>query len=92
MTNEASQNTKLESTPDQVENSPAQVAEMVGAAVTVISQRWLHTAVTVASAIKNGKPVTNGAFGDMRELREKYEELERARLVLTKMGTNSGKK
>lgn len=60
---------------------------MVGVAVAVISKRWLHTAVTVANAIKNGKPVSNGTFADMRELREKYEELERARLVLNSMET-----
>lgn len=87
MTDEASQNADPESTPAPVESSPAQVAEMVGAAVAVISQRWLHTAVTVATAVKNGRPVTNGTFEDMRELREKYEELERARLVLHSMGS-----
>ena len=87
MTDEASQNAKPESAPPKVDGSPVQVAEMVGAAVAIISQRWLHTAVTVASAIKNGKAVSNGTFGDMRELREKYEELERARLVLHSMGS-----
>ncbi len=94
MTDEASQNAEPENPPAQVENSPAQVAEMVGAAVAVISQRWLHNAVTVASAVKNGKPVSNGTFDDMRDLREKYEELERARLVLANMasGGNSGSK
>ncbi len=87
MTDEALQNAKPESAPAQVEGSPSQVAEMVGAAVAVISQRWLHSAVTVAHAINNGKAVSNGTFEDMRELREKYEELERARLILHSMGS-----
>ncbi len=87
MTDEASQDAKPESAPAQVESSPAQVAEMIGSAVAVISQTWLHAAVTVANAIKNGKPVSNGTFEDMRDLREKYEELERARLVLHNMGS-----
>ncbi len=87
MTDEVSQDANPESAPAQAESSPAQVAEMVGAAVAVISQRWLHTAVTVANAIKSGKPVSNGTFGDLRELREKYEELERARLMLQSMGS-----
>ncbi len=87
MTDDDSQNANPDSATAQVESSPAQVAEMVGAAVAVISQRWLHTAVSVATAVKNGKPVSNGTFADMRELREKYEELERARLVLQNMGS-----
>ena len=86
MTDQTLQNDEQEGVPPaQVEGSPSQVAEIVGAAVTLISQRWLRTAVAVAGAVKSGKPFSNGALADLRELREKYEELERARLVLNNM-------
>ncbi len=87
MTDEASQNAKPENAQAQVESSPSQMAETVGSAVALISQRWLKSAVAVAGAIKDGKAVSNGTFEDLRELREKYEELERVRLVLQNMGS-----
>ena len=62
--------------------SPSQAADVVGAAAADIQQRWLQISVTVASALKNGQAVSNGTFEDMRQLREKYEELQKAMLVL----------
>lgn len=88
MKDEASQNVQPEGAQAPVEMSPSQAADVVGAAVVDIRQRWLQIAVTVASAIKNGQAVSNGTFEDMRQLREKYEELERARLVLNNMGSD----
>ena len=87
MTDEASPNADGGGTQAPVEMSPSQAADVVGAAVANIRQRWLQISVTVASAIRNGQAVSNGTFEDMRQLREKYEELERARLVLQKMGS-----
>ncbi len=88
MKDEASQNAQPDGEQAPVEMSPSQAAEVVGAAVADIRQRWLQIAVTVANAIKNGQAVSNGTFEDMRQLREKYEELERARLVLNNMGSD----
>ncbi len=95
MTDDASQNAKpagaqaqveMPLTDDgaqaQVEMSASQAADVVGAAAADIQQRWLQFSVTVASAIKNGQAVSNGTFEDMRQLREKYEELQKAMHVL----------
>ena len=87
MTDEAPHTAQPDSAKTPIEMSPSQAAEVVGAAVADVRQRWLQIAVTVASAIKNGQAVSNGTFEDMRQLREKYEELERARLVLQNMGS-----
>lgn len=86
MTDEGPHTAQNEGAKAPVEMSPSQAAEVVGAAVADVRQRWLQIAVTVASTIKNGQAVSNGTFEDLRQLREKYEELERARLVLRNMG------
>jgi hypothetical protein len=38
--------------------------------------------VTIANILKNGQTVHRGTFDDLRQLRENYEELERARMFL----------
>jgi hypothetical protein len=46
--------------------------------------------VGLANAIRSGKPVSPGAFEDVKRLREQFEELERARLIL--QGAAGGQK
>ena len=49
-------------------------------------EQWLQSAVTIANFLKNGQNVHRGTFDDLRQLRENYEELERARMFLRNVG------
>ena len=62
--------------------SAREAAELVQGAVNGMRQQWLQSAVTLSNALKNGQGVGLGSIEDLRRLRENYEELERARLVL----------
>lgn len=74
--------------------APAAAAELMSATVLNLRQQWLQSAVTVANILKNGQTVNRGTFEDLQRLRENFEELERARIVLLKLsnpeGANSG--
>ena len=62
--------------------SPGEAAELMQGAVNGMRQQWLQSAVTIANVLKNGQSVHRGTFEDLRQVRENYEELERARLHL----------
>ena len=49
-------------------------------------ENWLQSAVNIANVLKNGQTVHRGTFDDLRQVRESYEELERARMFLRNMG------
>lgn len=76
----------------KIELSPEKAAEVMAPAAGAIQRRWLSAAVSVANAIKNGQPVSNGTFEDLHRLREQFEELERARIMLTNLGAAAKKK
>jgi hypothetical protein len=68
--------------PATINLSANEAAEIVQGAVNGMRQQWLQAAVTLSNALKNGQGVGLGSIEDLRRLRENYEELERARLVL----------
>ncbi len=68
--------------PEVKNLSPGEAAELMQGAVIGMGQQWLQSAVTIANVLKNGQPVHRGTFEDLRQARENYEELERARLHL----------
>lgn len=68
--------------PQQTDLSRENAALVLGGAVGVMQNNWLQSAVAVAQAVNDRKPVSTGAFDDLRRIREHFEELERARLVL----------
>jgi hypothetical protein len=56
-----------------------------------MQNNWLQSAVAVAQAVNDRKPVSTGAFDDLSRIREHFEELERARLVLRNLAQQAGK-
>ena len=84
----ADQKTTSEQTEAQagaINLSPRDAATLMQGAVNNMRQQWLQAAVTVANVFKGGRNVSQGTIDDLRRLRENYEELERARLVLQSM-------
>ncbi len=67
--------------------SAGDAAELMSATVHGLRQQWLQSAVTIANVLKSGQNVHRGTFDDLRQVRENYEELERARMFLRNMGT-----
>ncbi len=61
-------------------------ADLMSTTVGRLRQQWLQSAVTIANVLKGGQTVHRGTFDDLRQLRENYEELERARQFLRGMG------
>ena len=76
------ENEHTEGKPEAINLSAGEAAELVQGAVNGMRQQWLQSAVTIANVLKNGQPVHRGTFEDLRQVRENYEELERARLHL----------
>ncbi len=62
--------------------SAGDAAALMSTTVSRLRQQWLQSAVTIANILKNGQTVHRGTFDDLRQLRENYEELERARMFL----------
>ena len=84
----ANKNPKSDQTPSQpatMNLAPSEAAELMSATVLNLRQQWLQSAVTVANILRGGKTVNRGTFEDLKRLRENYEELERARIVLLKL-------
>ncbi len=77
-------------TPPAATNlSAGEAAELMSATVQRIRQQWLQSAVTIANVLKNGQTVHRARFEDLRQVRENYEELERARLFLRNMDASA---
>lgn len=91
MTDQAKE--KAPQTPTQgagdkrVELSADQAAQVVQPAAAAVKQSWLTAAIGLANSIRMGKPVSPGGFEDVKRLREQFEELERARIVLQGIST-----
>ncbi len=68
--------------------SAGEAAELMSTTVKRLREQWLQSAVTIANVLKNGQSVHRGTFDDLRQLRENYEELERARMLLKNMGSS----
>ena len=84
----ADENPKSDQTPSQPETTnlaPAEAAKLMSATVLNLRQQWLQSAVTVANILRGGQTVNRGTFEDLKRMRENYEELERARIVLLKL-------
>ena len=75
--------------PGATNLSAGEAAELMSATVQRMRQQWLQSAVTVANALKNGQTVHRASFEDLRQVRENYEELERARLLLRNMDASA---
>ena len=75
--------------PGTTNLSASEAAELMSATVQRMRQQWLQSAVTVANALKNGQTVHRASFEDLRHVRENYEELERARLLLRNMDASA---
>lgn len=78
------------SQPASTNLAPAQAAELMSGTVLNLRQQWLQSAVAVANLLKSGKTVNRGTFEDLRRMRENFEELERARIVLLKLNAADG--
>jgi len=76
--------------PTTTNLSASEAAGLMSTTVQRLRQQWLQSAVTIANVLKGGQTVHRGTFDDLRQLRENYEELERARLFLKKMGGTDG--
>ena len=84
----ADENPNSDQTPSQPETTnlaPAEAVKLMSATVLNLRQQWLQSAVTVANILRGGKTVNRGTFEDLKRMRENYEELERARIVLLKL-------
>lgn len=73
--------------PATMNLTPGQTADLIDNAVGKLRIGWLQSAVTVAKFLQSGQHVSRGIFEDVRNLRENYEEMERARLFLKKMSS-----
>ncbi len=69
--------------------SAGEAAELMSTTVQKMRQQWLQSAVTIANVLKNGQTVHRASFDDLRHVRENYEELERARLLLQNMAKSA---
>ncbi len=76
------ENEQTEGQPEAINLTAGEAAELIQGAVIGMRQQWLQSAVTIANVLKNGQSVHRGTFEDLRQVRENYEELERARLHL----------
>ncbi len=90
MADENPKSDQAQSRPATTNLAPAEAAELMSATVLNLRQQWLQSAVTVANVLKSGQTVNRGTFEDLKRLRENYEELERARIVLVKLNTADG--
>jgi len=81
-------NEQTQSEPQPKNLSPGEAAGLVSATVMDLRQQWLQAAVTVANQLKSGSSVNHSTFDDSKRLREHFEELERARIVLTKLNAS----
>ncbi len=90
MADENSKSDQAQSRPETTNLAPAEAAELMSATVRNLRQQWLQSAVTVANVLKSGQTVNRGTFEDLKRLRENFEELERARIVLVKLNTADG--
>ena len=72
--------------PPTTNLSAGAAADLMSTTVGRLRQQWLQSAVTIANVLKGGQTVHRGTFDDLRQLRENYEELERARQLLRGMG------
>ena len=75
-----------QSQPATTNLSATEAADLMSTTVGRLRQQWLQSAVTIANVLKAGQTVHRGTFDDLRQLRENYEELERARQFLRTMG------
>ena len=79
---ESKEHERTEGQPETINLSAGEAAELIQGVVSGMRRQWLQSAVTIANVLKNGQPVHRGTFEDLRQVRENYEELERARLHL----------
>ncbi len=75
--------------PGATNLSAGEAAELMSATVQRMRQQWLQSAVTIANVLKNGQTVHRASFEDLRQVRENYEEIERARLFLRNMDASA---
>jgi hypothetical protein len=87
MTDENPETEETPSQPATTNLAPAEAAALMSSTVQNLRQQWLQSAVTVANSLRGGQTVSRGTFEDLKRLRENYEELERARIVLLKLNT-----
>jgi hypothetical protein len=90
MADETTQNEQAPPQPKPTALAPNEAADLMSATVQNLRQQWLQSAVTISNLLKKGNTVQRGTFEDLKRMRENYEELERARIVLLKLGTTGG--
>ncbi len=79
---ESKEHERTEGQPETINLSAGEAAELIQGVVSGMRQQWLQSAVTIANVLKSGQTIHRGTFEDLRQVRENYEELERARLHL----------
>ncbi len=79
---ESKEHERTEGQPEAINLTAGEAAELMQGAAIGMRRQWLQSAVTIANVLKNGQSVHRGTFEDLRQVRENYEELERARLHL----------
>ena len=81
-------------TSSQLTNiSATEAAEIMAHAIRGLRQRWIQGALSIANIVNSDQIVGRGTYDDLRHLRERCEELERAHRFLhgAKAAEDSGK-
>lgn len=74
-------------TATQGENniSPEEASRTLVTGAAMLQRAWLQAAVNIGKAISEQKPVSHGAFDDLKRIREQFEELDRANTAITRI-------
>lgn len=65
--------------------SPEEASRTLVTGAAMLQRAWLQAAVNIGKAISEQKPVSHGAFDDLKRIREQFEELDRANTAITRI-------
>ena len=65
--------------------SPEEASRTLVTSAAMLQRAWLQAAVNIGKAISEQKPVSHGAFEDLKRIREQFEELDRANTAITRI-------
>jgi hypothetical protein len=65
--------------------SPEEASRTLVTGAAMLQRAWLQAADNIGKAISEQKPVSHGAFDDLKRIREQFEELDRANTAITRI-------
>lgn len=77
--------TATEAAPGDTNISPEEASKTLVTGAAMLQRAWLQAAVNIGKAISEQKPVSHGAFDDLKRIREQFEELDRANTAITRI-------